>query len=101
MRGAAFAAVMTAAAVLCSAGVFAQAPAAGAGRADVAIMTARQITHAATEPLLLRVHLFNGAARQAAMRNVANERQAADAAASPRFQKLSAGERARLLLPLA
>lgn len=101
MRSAAFATAMTAAAVVFTAGAFAQTPVAGAGRADVAIMTARQIAHTATEPLLLRVHLFNGAARQAAMRNVTNERQAADAALSPRFQKLSAGERARLLLPLA
>lgn len=77
----------------------AQAP--SAGNADVAIMSAHQLTHAATEPLLLAVHLYNGVAQQIAASNVMNERHAADAQASERFRKLPATTRARRLAPFA
>lgn len=72
-----------------------------AGRADVAIMGAGQLAHASTDPLLLRVHIFNGEAQRTAARNLKHARLAADAAASPRFRTLAATERARLLLPYA
>jgi hypothetical protein len=94
---AAFAAAMLTAAGMRTGPAAAQARA--DGRADVAIMGARQLAHAATDPLLLRVHIFNGEAQQAAAQNVRHARLAADAAASTRFQQLGAAERARLLQP--